>query len=227
MAWARAAGVGACSDEVFDEEANELQLAHREWKSVMEQRVKEGYRDGVDAGKGVSLQQGLNQGYKEGAHLIVRSGKLRGILSALLSWCRLQEADCALLARISDLLDAVGRYEERVLRHLSSAPLQPQPAELLDAIQDMGLQCDAQPGQCGGSEDGAFGERVPDAVTACYKSNSEAEAAPSRLECCRMAEKCTEAVEQNFSWLVHQTVGLMEQLSLSADLLQQVKQLEN
>lgn len=41
---------------------------------------QEGYRDGVDAGKAVTLQQGFNQGYKEGAEVIINYGLLRGTL---------------------------------------------------------------------------------------------------------------------------------------------------
>uniref|UniRef100_A0A8C0CTY6 Essential protein Yae1 N-terminal domain-containing protein n=1 Tax=Balaenoptera musculus TaxID=9771 RepID=A0A8C0CTY6_BALMU len=83
MSWFRAAplaeGPGEEGD-VFDEEADESVLVHREWRSHMQRRVKEGYRDGIDAGKAVTLQQGFNQGYKEGAEVIINYGQLRGTL---------------------------------------------------------------------------------------------------------------------------------------------------
>uniref|UniRef100_A0A2K5QY83 YAE1 maturation factor of ABCE1 n=1 Tax=Cebus imitator TaxID=2715852 RepID=A0A2K5QY83_CEBIM len=83
MSWVQAASsVRGPGDEgdVFDEEADESLLVQREWQSHMQRRVKEGYRDGVDAGKAVTLQQGFNQGYKEGAEVILNYGRLRGTL---------------------------------------------------------------------------------------------------------------------------------------------------
>lgn len=41
---------------------------------------QEGYRDGLEAGKAVTLQQGFNQGYKESAEINMNYGKLRGTL---------------------------------------------------------------------------------------------------------------------------------------------------
>lgn len=41
---------------------------------------QEGYRDGLEAGKALTLQQGFNQGYKEGAEVIINYGQLRGTL---------------------------------------------------------------------------------------------------------------------------------------------------
>ncbi|KAI5194338.1 Protein Yae1-like [Manis pentadactyla] len=109
LPWVRGPGV---EGDVFDEEADEALLVQREWRSHMQRRVKEGYRDGVDAGKAVTLQQGFNQGYKEGADVIINYGQLRGTLSALLSWCHLHDSTSALISKINNLLDAVGQCEE-------------------------------------------------------------------------------------------------------------------
>uniref|UniRef100_A0A2K5F4P4 YAE1 maturation factor of ABCE1 n=1 Tax=Aotus nancymaae TaxID=37293 RepID=A0A2K5F4P4_AOTNA len=89
MSWVQAASsVRGPGDEgdVFDEEADESLLVQREWQSHMQRRVKEGYRDGVDAGKAVTLQQGFNQGYKEGAEVILNYGRLRGTLRKSTAW---------------------------------------------------------------------------------------------------------------------------------------------
>ncbi|XP_066898976.1 protein YAE1 homolog isoform X2 [Kogia breviceps] len=83
MSWFRAASsVQSAGEErdVFDEEGDESALVQREWRSHMQRRVQEGYRDGIDAGKAVTLQQGFNQGYKEGAEVIINYGQLRGTL---------------------------------------------------------------------------------------------------------------------------------------------------
>ncbi|XP_013976307.1 protein YAE1 homolog isoform X3 [Canis lupus baileyi] len=88
MSWVQRAplvrGPGEEGD-VFDEEADESLLVQREWRSHMQRRVKEGYRDGIDAGKAVTLQQGFNQGYKEGAEIIINYGQLRGTLRDLVN----------------------------------------------------------------------------------------------------------------------------------------------
>uniref|UniRef100_A0AC11EDY0 YAE1 maturation factor of ABCE1 n=1 Tax=Ovis aries TaxID=9940 RepID=A0AC11EDY0_SHEEP len=88
MSWVQAASLVQGPEEegdVFDEEADESLLVQREWQSHMQRRVKEGYRDGIDAGKAVTLQQGFNQGYKEGAEVIINYGQLRGTLRSFLS----------------------------------------------------------------------------------------------------------------------------------------------
>ena len=125
--------------DVADEEAVESDLVQREWWSHMRRWVKEGYRDGIDAGKAVTLQQGFNQGFKEGAEVIINYGQLRGTLSALLSWCHLHDNSSSLISKINNLLDAVGQCEEYVLRHLKSITPQPHVVDLLDSIQDMDL----------------------------------------------------------------------------------------
>ncbi|KAI4585016.1 hypothetical protein MJG53_006550 [Ovis ammon polii x Ovis aries] len=142
MSWVQAASLVQGPEEegdVFDEEADESLLVQREWQSHMQRRVKEGYRDGIDAGKAVTLQQGFNQGYKEGAEVIINYGQLRGTLSALLSWCHLHDDSSALVSKINNLLDAVGQCEEYVLRHLRSVTSQPHVVDLLDSLQDMDL----------------------------------------------------------------------------------------
>jgi Essential protein Yae1, N terminal len=41
--------------------------------------LKEGYKDGIVAGKDVTIQEGFNKGYKEGVALGRQLGKLRGV----------------------------------------------------------------------------------------------------------------------------------------------------
>ncbi|MXQ80620.1 hypothetical protein E5288_WYG008859 [Bos mutus] len=174
MSWVQAASLVQGPEEerdVFDEEADESLLVQREWRSHMQRRVKvnlrgggggpllyrvvstgagscdkEGYRDGIDAGKAVTLQKGFNQGYKEGAEVIINYGQLRGTLSALLSWCHLHDNSSALISKINNLLDAVGQCEEYVLRHLKSITSQPHVVDLLDSLQDMDL-CHVAPAE--------------------------------------------------------------------------------
>ncbi|KYO43189.1 yae1 domain-containing protein 1 [Alligator mississippiensis] len=111
MSWVQAA-VSRPREDVFDEDADEMHLVQKEWKSTMEKRIK-----------------------------VLDTGTPPAVLVALLSWCHLNRHDSALLSKINDLLDAVGKYEEHVLKCLNSVHPQPHLGELLDSVQDMDLSC--------------------------------------------------------------------------------------
>ncbi|XP_060013329.1 protein YAE1 homolog [Lagenorhynchus albirostris] len=226
MSWLRAAslvqGPGEERD-VFDEEADESVLVQREWRNHMQRRVKEGYRDGIEAGKTVTLQQGFNQGYKEGAEVIMNYGQLRGTLSALLSWCHLHDNSSALISKINNLLDAVGQCEEYVLRHLKSITPQPHVVDLLDSIQDMDL-CHIAPAEekIDEAKDERFYENNAEFNKNCSKNLSGVDC--SSLKYCRTQER---AHSENLSltWILEQTASLVKQLGVSVDILQHLKQL--
>ncbi|KAJ8778677.1 protein YAE1 homolog isoform X1 [Balaenoptera ricei] len=226
MSWFRAAplaqGPGEEGD-VFDEEADESVLVHREWRSHMQRRVKEGYRDGIDAGKAVTLQQGFNQGYKEGAEVIINYGQLRGTLSALLSWCHLHDNSAALISKINNLLDAVGQCEEYVLRHLKSITPQPHVVDLLDSIQDMDL-CHIAPAEekIDEAKDERFYENNAEFNKNCSKNLSGVDC--SSLKCCRTQERA-HSENPSLTWILEQTASLVKQLGVSIDILQHLKQL--
>ncbi|XP_038279645.1 protein YAE1 homolog isoform X1 [Canis lupus baileyi] len=226
MSWVQRAplvrGPGEEGD-VFDEEADESLLVQREWRSHMQRRVKEGYRDGIDAGKAVTLQQGFNQGYKEGAEIIINYGQLRGTLSALLSWCHLHDNGSALISKINNLLDAVGQCEEYVLKHLKSITSQPHVVDLLDSIQDMDL-CHVAPAEkkMDEAKDERLCENNAELHKNCSKSLSEADC--SSLECCRL-QKHAHSENPSLAWILEQTASLVKQLGISLDVLQHLKQL--
>ncbi|XP_027625562.1 protein YAE1 homolog [Tupaia chinensis] len=226
MSWVQAAqSVRGPGDEadVFDEEADESLVVQREWRSHMQRRVKEGYRDGIDAGKAVALQQGFNQGYKEGAEVIINYGQLRGTLSALLSWCHLHGNSSTLITKINHLLDAVGQCEEYVLKHLKSITPQPHVVDLLDSIENMDLchvvQADKKTNE---AEDERLCENNAEYNKNCSKS-------PVGLECsyvgCGRTEERAHAKNPGLTWILEQTANLVKQLGVSVDILQHLKQL--
>nr|XP_004668900.1 protein YAE1 homolog [Jaculus jaculus] len=219
MSWVAAAPAVRSPGEpgdVFDEEADEVLLARREWRSHMRRRVQEGYRDGVDAGKAAALQQGFNQGFKEGAGVVLNYGLLRGTLSALLSWCHLHGDNSTLISAIYDLLNALGQCEEYVLTHLKSVTPQPQVGDLLDSFEDMGL-CHAVPAE--EKVDQAQDERLcgtnADLNKNCGKSTpgTDGPQAHAHLE------------KPSITWILEQTTNLVKQLGVSADVLQHLRQL--
>uniref|UniRef100_A0A9J7Y319 OTU deubiquitinase with linear linkage specificity a n=1 Tax=Cyprinus carpio carpio TaxID=630221 RepID=A0A9J7Y319_CYPCA len=77
MSWVKSV---ASSENVFDEDVDDISLQNKEWKYNMEKRAKDGFRDGSDAGKEASLQAGFNMGYTEGATRMTIIGQLKGIM---------------------------------------------------------------------------------------------------------------------------------------------------
>ncbi|XP_002713813.1 protein YAE1 homolog [Oryctolagus cuniculus] len=226
MSWVRATpSVQSPAEEgdVFDEEADESLLVQREWRSHMQKRVKEGYREGIDAGKAVALQQGFNQGYKEGAAIIVNYGELRGTLSALLSWCHLHNNSSTLISKINNLLDAVGQCEEYMLRHLKSITQEPHVVDLLDSVEDMNL-CHVVPAEnkIDEAEDERLHEDSAEFNKNCSKSSSGINCA--YLECCRTQEHA-HSENPSLTWILEQTASLVKQLGVSVEVLQHLRQL--
>ncbi|KFP03483.1 Yae1 domain-containing protein 1, partial [Calypte anna] len=218
MSWVQVA-VSRSSEDVFDEDAEEMYLL--QWNSTMKKRLKEGYRDGIEAGKELALQEGFNQGYRHGAKLMVTCGQFRGTLNALLSWCHLNGHDSA-LSKINNLLGVIGKHEDDVLKYLNSVEQQPHLGHILDSVQDMDLNCTSPAGteynevKAGRHEDtGSPNENV-------WTNNGEVGSLQSE---CSKAKLCTEPEGSTLAWVKKQTVWLVEQLGLSLDVLHHVQQL--
>lgn len=220
MSWFRATPeIPSPGDQdVFDEEADESLLVQREWQDHMRKRVQEGYRDGIDAGKAVTLQQGFNQGYKEGADVILNYGLLRGTLSALLSWCHLHGNSSTLIGKINNLLDAVGQCEECVIKHLKSVTSPPHITDLLDSIEDLDL-CHVVPPEKAVE---ARGDTSADISTDADRSPNGMDC--SHPECCRTQEHA-HLEKPSLTWILEQTSNLVKQLGISVDILQHLRQL--
>ncbi|NXO28023.1 YAED1 protein, partial [Cisticola juncidis] len=218
MSWVQVA-VSQSSEDIFDEDADEMYLLQKEWNSTMKKRLKEGYRDGIEAGKELALQTGFNQGYRHGAELMVTCGQFKGTLNALLSWCQFNGHDSA-LSTINDLLEVVGKHEDELLKYLNSAEEQPHLVHILDSVQDMDLNHTA------GTEykEGKDGEHKD-----CGNSNenicrNNGEVGSLQSECSK-ANLFTDPEKSALAWVKKQTVWLVEQLGLSPDVLHHVQQL--
>uniref|UniRef100_A0A6G1RKN0 Yae1 domain containing 1 n=1 Tax=Hypotaenidia okinawae TaxID=2861861 RepID=A0A6G1RKN0_9GRUI len=222
MSWVQVA-VSQSSEDIFDEDADEMYLLQKEWNSTMKKRLQEGYRDGIEAGKELALQEGFNQGYRHGAELMATCGQFRGTLNALLSWCHLNGHDSA-LSKINSLLDVIGKHEEDVLKHLNSIEQQPHLGHILDSVQDMDLNHTAPAGtednevKAGKHDDfGSCGENV-------CRNNDDLGSLQSE---CSKAQLCTGPERSTLAWVKKQTTWLVEQLGLSVDILHHVQQLEH
>ncbi|NXD03186.1 YAED1 protein, partial [Certhia familiaris] len=218
MSWVRVA-VSQSNEDIFDEDADEMYLLQKEWNSTMKKRLKEGYRDGIDAGKELALQTGFNQGYRHGAKLMITCGQFKGTLNALLSWCHFNGHD-SVLSMINNLLDVIGKYEDDVLEYLNSAEEQPHLVHILDSVQDMDLNHTAgaeyKEVKDGKHEDhGSFGENI-------CRNNGEVGSLQSE---CSKVNLYTDPERSTLAWVKKQTVWLVEHLGLSLDVLHHVQQL--
>ncbi|KFV70573.1 Yae1 domain-containing protein 1, partial [Dryobates pubescens] len=219
MSWVQVA-VSRSSEDIFDEDADEMYLLQKEWNSTMKKRLKEGYRDGVEAGKELALQEGFNQGYRHGAELMVTCGQFRGTLNALLSWCHFNGHDSA-LNEINKLLDMVGKHEEDVLKYLNSTEQQPHLSHILDSVQDMDLNYTAPAGtECNEDKAGKH-EDIGRSDENIGRNNGEVDS----LQSDGKAKLFTDPERSTLAWVKKQTVWLVEQLGLSLDIVHHVQQL--
>ncbi|TSL10146.1 Yae1 domain-containing protein 1 [Bagarius yarrelli] len=127
------------SNDVFDEDMDELSLQNKEWRSNMEKRSKDGYRDGIDAGKEASLQQGFNLGYREGAAQMKTIGQFKGIVGALQCWCQSHASVGSV--PIIQLLQEVEKHEESIFEAMRSTQKHPSSSvsEIVEDLDDLGV----------------------------------------------------------------------------------------
>ncbi|XP_010191766.1 PREDICTED: yae1 domain-containing protein 1 [Mesitornis unicolor] len=222
MSWVQVA-VRQSNEDVFDEDADEMYLLQKEWNSTMKKRLKEGYRDGIEAGKVVALQQGFSQGYRHSAEMMVACGRFRGTLNALLSWCHLNGHDSA-LSKINNLLHVIGRYEEDVLKYLNSIEQQSHLGHILDSVQDMDLNYTAPAGTEDNEVKAGKHKEVGSSDENICRNNCEVGSLQSE---CSRAKLCTGPKRSTLAWVKKQTVWLVEQLGLPLDTLHYVQQLEH
>ncbi|XP_077160710.1 protein YAE1 homolog [Paroedura picta] len=219
MSWVQSA-LSQANDDVFDEDADEMGIAQKEWKSTMEKRVKEGYREGIEAGKELTLQQGFNQGYEEAAKIMFSCGQLKGSVSALLSWCHNNQCDSTVLNRVTDLLNEINKYEEDTIKDLNCTHQQPSLADLLDTVEDMDLGHSHSPEeQPNGAREQQIGENgTPFCGHHCTNSGT----ASFQSECCTRSKGHVDSARPTLPWLKERTVNLMEQLGLPPSPLEHI-----
>ncbi|XP_063160228.1 protein YAE1 homolog [Candoia aspera] len=209
MSWLQSV-ISQCNEDVFDENADEMEIAQKEWKSAMEKRVKEGYREGVEAGKVLKLQQGFNQGYKEAVRMMFECGQLKGTISALLSWCHQNKHSPEVLSEMTDLLNQLRKYEEYVLKNLNCVNHQTHVGDLLDTLNDMDLGHECFPVE---QRNGTCAEFS----TNCCRDNGTDS---FHGECCGRTGGHKDSERTTLSWLKEKTANMMEQFGLSRDIVE-------
>ncbi|TRY55814.1 hypothetical protein DNTS_022295 [Danionella cerebrum] len=138
MSWLRSV---ASSEEVFDEDVDDISLQNKEWKYNMEKRTQDGFREGIEAGKEASLQVAFNRGYREGASGIIRIAQLKGIMSAIRCWCQVHVPGTPALSSVTDLLQRVERHEDELVETLRRAQQRPPPSltEMVDDMEELSV----------------------------------------------------------------------------------------
>ncbi|KAM9308228.1 protein YAE1 homolog [Gastrophryne carolinensis] len=212
MAWVRAAAELRHDEdvEVFDEEDDEMNLLQKDWRRSMEKRLKEGYREGVDAGKKNSLQSGFNLGYKLGVNMVMPCGEFRGAISALITWCQMSSSDPSTLG---ELLTAVGQYEDQMVKALSSMHQAGHPSELSDCMEDMGLGAythEKSQGSCDAGQD-------------CCRNQ---EPLPPSLLNSRTTQQLNSAMKLELCRIFKDTYAVAQQLHVPEDLLSYLQTLK-
>ncbi|XP_052398376.1 protein YAE1 homolog [Carassius gibelio] len=153
MSWVNSV---ASSEDVFDEDVDDISLQNKEWKYNMEKRTKDGYRDGSDAGKEASLQTGFNMGYTEGVTKMTVIGQLKGIMSAVRCWCQVHLPGSPALESVTNLLQRLETHEDGLVEAMRKAQLRPPPSvtEMVDDMEDLNVENRNQEGESRSSNTG-------------------------------------------------------------------------
>ncbi|KAG5268820.1 hypothetical protein AALO_G00216840 [Alosa alosa] len=210
MSWVKSLASG--NEDIFDEDTDDISLQNKEWKQNMEKRAKDGYRDGVDAGKEASLQLGFNDGYREGAIRMKAIGQLKGIVSALQCWSERQAVKSSASASISSLMQDVVQHEEAVLEAMKRAQERPIPSvgEVSEAVEDLEMAVDQEPPQ-------AQAQTVNCGKGDCCKKESH---------CCREQSACSSTATVSLEELVTRCAKLATELELSEEFVGHIQQLK-
>ncbi|XP_028405277.1 protein YAE1 homolog [Dendronephthya gigantea] len=107
--------------EFEDEEivTDEKHVAENDLKKLRDSHFKAGIREGIMAGTQVTLQDGFNWGYRDAFFIAHHFGKVRGVLSAVLSYVSLHNKgqNCEkdnYEDRLKNLLSQLDKIEENI-----------------------------------------------------------------------------------------------------------------
>lgn len=214
MSWVKSLASG--SEDIFDEDVDDIALQSKEWKQNMEKRSKDGYRDGVDAGKEASLQLGFNDGYREGAIRMKAIGQLKGIASALQCWSEQQAVKSSAMASITSLMQDIMQHEEAVLEAMKRAQERPIPSvgEVSDAVEDLEMAVDQEPTQS---------QSHPQAQA---QGCGNGDCCKKEAHCSQGLSACSSTATVSLEELVERCVKLARELELSKEFVGHIQQLK-
>ncbi|XP_061661311.1 OTU deubiquitinase with linear linkage specificity a isoform X1 [Syngnathoides biaculeatus] len=215
MSWFKAVSNGV--DDVFEENADELDISSKEWTVNMKRRIRDGYVDGADAGEDAALEVGFKEGFQEGAAKTVAVGRLRGIVSAIGSWYQVEHRGRPFPASVTELLRRVSQHEESIVTEIMKAMEKLPPPSVDDVSESMeGLRV-AAPDGCQRS-DCCTGEEQMD-------TDSPRRSRTSRSAC--GDGSAAPARGTVFGELVQSCRDIVTELGLPPSLLDHINELEN
>ncbi|XP_056290473.1 OTU deubiquitinase with linear linkage specificity a [Pseudoliparis swirei] len=212
MSWVNAA---SRSEDVFDENADDLNLQSKEWTSNMKKRVTDGYVDGVEAGEEASLQAGFNQGFREGAARSVAVGRLKGIVSAVWCWCQLQHPDSPLPASVTDLLRRVSQHEDAIMEGIRMALENPPPS--VSSVSESMEELEVERADSGCGREGC---KEMD----CCKKGEDADVPRQQPKLRSGSADCS---SESLNFLLKRCVDLVSELQLPEELLSHIQELKD
>ncbi|XP_061777744.1 OTU deubiquitinase with linear linkage specificity a [Nerophis ophidion] len=216
MSWVKAAAKS--EDDIFEENADELRLLGKEWEANMKRRIRDGYVDGADAGEEAALAEGFNEGFREGAARTVAVGRLRGIVSAIGSWHRIQHPDHPTPASVKELLQRVSQHEQAIIDHISKMMENPPPSveDVSQSMEHLEVEQPADPaGGCQNSD-------------CCMKVELMDTESPFKSDLLHFAcSASSSACEDEFGQLLQRCRDLVSEMELPLELLDHIEELKN
>uniref|UniRef100_A0A1A7XBC4 Family with sequence similarity 105, member B, a n=2 Tax=Iconisemion striatum TaxID=60296 RepID=A0A1A7XBC4_9TELE len=211
MSWVKAMSVSG--EDVFDENADELNLQSKEWAANMKKRVMDGYVDGVDAGEEASLQAGFNEGFREGAAQTAAVGRLKGMVSAIWCWCQTQHPEIPV--SVTDLLQQVTRHEEQIMDSIRKRLENPPPSmsDVSDSMEDLEVE-QTKPSSCG--------EKEPECCGGVQKMDSSG---PCQLQ--NICSKSTDCSGESLNVLLQRCMDVISELGLPQELVGHIQELKS
>ncbi|XP_075936943.1 OTU deubiquitinase with linear linkage specificity a [Anarhichas minor] len=217
MSWVKTVSY---SEDVFDENADDLTLQSKEWTSNMKKRVKDGYVNGVEAGEEAFLQAGFNRGFREGAAHTVAVGRLKGIVSAIWCWCQIQHPESPLPASVTDLLRSVSQHEDTIVEGIRAALENPPPSvsSVSESMEDLEVQQ---------AESGCGREGCKE-MDCCKKGEEMDLAAPHRQKKLRSGSTdCSAGSSESLNLLLKRCLDLVSELELPQELIGHIQELKD
>ncbi|KAL1006879.1 hypothetical protein UPYG_G00078410 [Umbra pygmaea] len=221
MSWVKS--VQYSGEDVFDEDADDINLQDKEWKFNMQKRVKDGYVDGIDHGKEASLQLGFNMGYREGAARTTAVGRLKGIISAIQCWCQLQRPDNPTPASVADLLQRVIKHEHSIMEAIRTTFENPIPtaSNVSETMEDLSVR----------EEENCCGDGGCSKDSACCKKDCDKEISPMLMQKPNLSTALpidpVTIPGENVDQLVQCCMDLVYELGLPQELIQHLHQLKS
>ncbi|XP_041669701.1 OTU deubiquitinase with linear linkage specificity a [Cheilinus undulatus] len=217
MAWVKA--VSYNGEDVFDQNADDINLLSKEWTSNMKKRVRDGYVDGVDAGEEAYLQVGFNLGFREGAAQTAAVGRLKGIVSAICCWCRIQHPESPIPASVTDLQQRVTQHEDRIMDGIKHALENPPPSVsvISESMEDLEVE-QADSNCCG--EEGKCKE------TDCCKKGEKMDLDAS-LQQQKPSSGSSDGSNESLDLLLQLCIDVVSDLGLPQELISHIQELRN